>query len=86
MDLPSLHEALDVLAQACLATENRWPYSAETHLAEASLAAATAFPIGSGEARALSLLIGAVTAEAESAGLLGSLDAFTEAGEAALCR
>jgi hypothetical protein len=65
-----LHETLDCLAQAALAVENGWPYSAETHLLGASAAAPDSFPEGTPEADALNIILGAVTAAAAAAGLL----------------
>jgi hypothetical protein len=59
-DLPALHDALDSATLAALAVESGDRGQAQTALMEASAAAASAFPAGSREAEALTVIFTAI--------------------------
>ncbi len=65
MDLKALMLALDALRGACLAILEGHRYRASRCLADATAAAGGAFPAGTREAYALTLILGAI---AEAAG------------------
>ncbi|HVB43265.1 MAG TPA: hypothetical protein VNF47_11240 [Streptosporangiaceae bacterium] len=58
--LPALHDALDSATLAALAVERGDRGQAQNALLEASAAAASAFPAGSREAEALSMIFTAI--------------------------
>jgi hypothetical protein len=59
-DLPALHDALDGAAMAVFAAEGGDRERVSWSLLEASAAAASAFPVGSREADALEVILGAI--------------------------
>ena len=59
-DLPALHDALDSATSAALAAEGGDHDRVSWALLEASSAAASAFPAGSREAEALSVILSAI--------------------------
>lgn len=59
-DLPALHDALDSATLAALAAESGDRGQAQMALLEASSAGVSAFPVGSREAEALSVIFTAI--------------------------
>jgi WhiB family redox-sensing transcriptional regulator len=78
VDLAALHDVLDAAALAAFVAEDGDTVRAELALLEASMAGALAFPVGSAESRALSVVLSAISRAAS-----GSRDAGEVAPAAA---
>lgn len=80
-DLPALHDTLDCATSAALAAEDGDRHRAAFALLEASFAAASAFPAGSREAEALSVIFTAIGRTIAAPGVPPAHSAEPEPGD-----